>query len=188
MTPGAARRAVLGLVLVLAPALVGAQGIGDVAAKEKQKRTASPHDKSRVLTNDDLSKGEKSGSPAAAPAAAPASSSGADKERERSSKEQEGNPPADTAVEQAQAAADAARASVVAAEEHVKELQDKLNPMSPSFIYGGTQLGDAVGEEMRTREELRVAEAQLAGARDGLVKANQALEDARRGVRRAPRE
>jgi len=176
------RRSLVGLVLVLVPALAGAQGIGDVAAKEKEKRAAAPHEKTRVITNDDLTKGEKKPSDGAS---APSSGS-ASSERVRSTKEQEA--PADSTVEQAQAAADAARSAVVAAEEHVKELQDKLNPMSPSFIYGGTQLGDAVGEEMRTREELKVAEAQLAGARDGLVKANQALEDARRGVRRAPRE
>ncbi|HXK12088.1 MAG TPA: hypothetical protein VMT70_20785 [Vicinamibacteria bacterium] len=178
------RRSLVGLVLVLVPALAGAQGIGDVAAKEKEKRAAAPHEKTRVITNDDLTKGEKKPSDGAS---APSSGS-ASSERVRSTKEQEGGPPADSTVEQAQAAADAARSAVVAAEEHVKELQDKLNPMSPSFIYGGTVVGDAVGEEMRTRQELRVAEADLAGAREALQKATQALEDARRGVRPARRE
>ena len=70
---------------------------------------------------------------------------------------------------------------MVAAEEQVKALGDKLNPMSPSFIYGATQTGDAVGEEMRTREALKQAEAQLGETRDALVKANQAYENARLG-------
>jgi hypothetical protein len=186
-------RALLVLLALLLPALGLAQGIGDVAARERQKRdTKGPGDKPRVLTNDDLPKREP-GKPASAAAAGGGAASGAESSSEdekirRQEEKEGGSSPADSAVAQAQANADAARDTVVAAEARLKELQDKLNPMSPSFIYGGTRTGDAVGEEMRTREEMRQAEAELEAARAALVQANQALEDARRAARLSPSE
>ena len=167
--------------LLLFPGLVLAQGLGDVAARERQRREAAgPGEKPRVLSNADLQ--PKGPGNASTPADAP----GAGPEPEpslRGDRDQRGNPEAPagpTPLEEAQAAVDAARAAVVAAEERVKALGDKLNPMSPSFIYGVIQTGDAVGEEMRTREELKQAEAQLVDMRDALVKASQAYESARR--------
>jgi hypothetical protein len=180
-------RALLVLLALLLPALGLAQGLGDLAARERQKRQAKgPAGTARVLTNDDLPAREPGTSSASAPAA-PASEGSSETQR-RNPDDREGSPPAASAVAQAQEAADAARDAVVAAEARLKELQDKLNPMSPSFIYGVTQTGDAVGEEMRTRDELRQAEGELAAARTALVQANQALEDARQAARRAPPE
>jgi hypothetical protein len=167
--------------LLLAPGLVLAQGLGDVAARERQKREAAGHrEKPRVLSNDDLQQKDPGN------ASTPAEASGTDPESEpslRGDRDQRGSQEGaqrQTRLERAQAAVDAARAAVVAAEERVKAQGDKLNPMSPSFIYGGTHTGDAVGEEMRTREELKQAEAQLVEMRDALVKASQAYESARR--------
>jgi hypothetical protein len=66
------RQALAAAALVLAPVLASAQGLGDTAAREKQKREEQARDASktkRVFTNDDLPVG---GVPAKDPAAAPA--------------------------------------------------------------------------------------------------------------------
>ena len=171
--------------LLLGPGLVLAQGLGDVAARERQKRQAAgPRPNARVLNNDDLQHKDAgtTSTPAPSPVAdATAPDSAPSLAGDRDERGNEEAAERQTRVEQAQASVDAARAAVVAAEERVKALGDKLNPMSPSFIYGVTQTGDAVGEEMRTREELKQAEAQLGETRDALVTANQAFENARRG-------
>lgn len=173
------------VVLLLAPGLVLAQSLGDVAAREQQKREAAgPRPNARVLTNDDLPQrdaGRASTSAPVANAPAPSSEPSLGGDRDQRGNENEEAAPRQTQLEQARAAVDAARSAVVAAEEQVKALGDRLNPMSPSFIYGATQTGDAVGEEMRTREALKQAEAQLGETRDALVKANQAYENARLG-------
>jgi hypothetical protein len=164
--------------LLLLPGLALAQGLGDVAARERQKREAAgPVEKPRVLSNADLQPKDSGSASTPAPGAGPASEPSL-----RGDLEQSGNqeaPAGPTPLEEAQAAVDAARAAVVAAEERVKALGDKLNPMSPSFIYGAVQTGDAVGLEMRTREELTQAQAHLAETRDALVSAGQAYEKVR---------
>jgi hypothetical protein len=183
-----APRLLLALALTLVgPGLVQAQGLGDAAAREKQKRAAAgARPPARVLSNDDL---PKEGGTAAASAqeasAAPASTRDPD---DRVQGAPEEGTSREAQLKQAQAAVDEARGGVGAAEERVKELGDKLNPMSPSFIYGSMQGGDAVGEEARTREALKAAEAQLAEARSALVKANQAYENVRLGRTPASRD
>lgn len=181
------RRSILVLLTLLLAGPALAQGIGSVAAKEKQKRDATGQkEKPKVITNDDLkSEQGKSGTAAPAPDAssAPASERGNPDAHKYAQAPGEANP-----LDQAQAAVDNARGAVVAAEEKVKALGDKLNPMSPSFIYGQAQSGDAAGEEIRTREALRQAEAELAQARDALVKANEAYERVRQGQPAKPRE
>ena len=183
------RRSLLVLIVVSVPGFVCAQGLGDVAAKEKQKRQAAPKTKTRVITNDDLktdeaSKGKSETTSGASPATEPTPTpSGYQAQREGP---RSGEGEADSqqqAVAQAQAQVDGARSAVVAAEARVKELGDKLNPMSPSFIYAQNHTADAAGEEIRTREALKGAEAQLASARDALVAANRDLDDVRQGRR-----
>jgi hypothetical protein len=183
------RRLLLVLVALLVPGLVSAQGLGDAAAREKQKRKANPNaGKARTITNDDLKKEEDgktksdSGTSGASPTldSSPASgSSQAQRETSRST-EASGDSQA-TAVDRAQSQVDSARSAVVAAEAHVKELSDKLNPMSPSFVYGQPNAADPTGEEMRTREALKGAQAELDAARANLVKATRDLEDVRQG-------
>jgi len=56
--------------------------------------------------------------------------------------------------------------------------------MSPSYVYGQANAADATGEEIRTREALKAADAELAGAREALVQANKNFEDVR--LRRKP--
>jgi len=67
-----------------------------------------------------------------------------------------------------------------APEAQVRELSDKLNPMSVSYIYGAGGSNDA-NEELRVREELRQAESGLLAARQGVEAANRNLEDFRQG-------
>jgi hypothetical protein len=182
------RRSILVFLTLLLAGPALAQGIGSVAAKEKQKRDATGQkEKPKVITNDDLkSEQGKSGTATPAPEAsstAPASESGNPDAHKYAQAPAEPNP-----LDQAQAAVDSARGAVIAAEEKVKALGDKLNPMSPSFIYGQAQSGDAAGEEIRTREALRQAEAELAQARDALVKANEAHERVRQGQPARARE
>jgi hypothetical protein len=182
----ATRSLLVALVLAL-PGLALAQGLGDAAAREKQKRQATPNKTKRVITNDDLRKDEpdkKAEGQGASPAqesGSAASPSGYQAERESRSHTASESDSRQQAIDQAQAQVESARSAVIAAEARVKELGDKLNPMSPSFIYGQAQSGDAAGEEMRTREALRAADAELAGAREGLIQANKNLEDVRQG-------
>lgn len=179
-------RSLLVAVALALPELALAQGLGDAAAREKQKRQTAPKNKTtRVITNDDLRKDEpdkKAEGQGASPAQEPAASSSSyQAERESRSNTASESDSRQQALDQAQTQVDSARSAVVAAEARVKELGDKLNPMSPSFIYGQAQSGDAAGEEMRTREALRAADAELAGAREALVQANKNLEDVRQG-------
>ncbi len=62
----------------------------------------------------------------------------------------------------------------------MRQLSEKLNPMSVSYIYGAGGSNDA-NEELRVRAELREAESQLQAARQALVTANQNLQGARQG-------
>jgi hypothetical protein len=62
----------------------------------------------------------------------------------------------------------------------IKELQDKLNPMSTSYIFGASGSNDA-NEELRVREELRQAERDVASAREQAAAARKTLEDFRQG-------
>jgi len=173
------RRLLLALLMLLAPGLVLAQGLGDAAARERQKREASGHHKARVITTDDLPKPDESRASAPAPAPEAAGSRSESGSRDPDQRRVGGEAAGKPELDQAQARVDEARSAVTAAEERVKELSDKLNPMSPSFIYGGTGQGDMVAEEARTREELQQAQAQLEAARATLVGATQAYEDLR---------
>jgi len=191
------RLSLVALLALLVPALAAAQGLGDAAAREKQKRQSTPAKaKAKVLTNDDLKKEEhgkektdaaSGGATGASPTLEPAPAAGgqADRERPRGTDAAEGGDSREAAVQQAQTRADAARAAVADAEARVKELGDKLNPMSPSFVYAQPNAADAAGEEARTREALRNAEAQLDAARQALVAADRDLEDVRQGRRPA---
>ncbi len=78
----------------------------------------------------------------------------------------------------------AARERAVAGlEAELQTLQAKLNPMSGSFIYGGTGSNDPA-EEARVRSRLPVLEQELARARQTLAEARDAAE--RRGRERPP--
>lgn len=177
---------VLGLVLV-APTL--AQGLGDTASREKAKRAANAEakkEKAKSFTNEDLEAGRPPGTKpesgadaapalsedASAPAQAPAPGAGEDRlTEERSYRD----------------AITAAQQGVTAAETRIRQLSEKLNPMSVSYIYGAGGSNDA-NEELRVRAELREAESQLQAARQALVSANQNLQGFRQGRPSGPLE
>jgi hypothetical protein len=168
---------VLGL---LAPALAAAQGLGDTAAREREKRAkqavknAAP---ARVFTEADLDAGRPPGqAEAAGQSTAPA----------HEAPTEAGPPP----LEDPQAAVRPyienlrqAQARVEAVEARMRELQGKLNPMSTTFIYGASGSNSA-NEEAEVRQQLQEAESEMREARVALTAASQAMEDARRG--RAP--
>lgn len=177
------------LILVLGalalPAEAAAQGLGDTAARERDRRAkkaaAQKKEPAPVFTNDDLGEGpdaSASGKGNAAGAATPAVPSESPPQRrsddrgERPSQEQ----PYVNAV-------NAAQNHVNGVETRIRQLGDKLNPMSGSFIYGPTGSNNA-NEEAQVRAELTRAEAELNQARQDLASAQQALADFRRG--RAP--
>ncbi len=158
--------------LVALPAAVAAQGLGDAAARERARREkeTARGQKERTFSNDDLSgdkaAGDKSATGESKQTAgtynAPASS------RAPRSESNEGGAGNDDAAPEPPAPPPPRDLSGL--EARVKALQDKLNPMSGSFIYGATGSGDA-GEELRVRSELQQAEAELAQARQAAAAA-----------------
>jgi hypothetical protein len=168
------RIAVLGLLAVALPALGAAQGLGDVAAREKARRAKQAKAEPKVFTNQDLDGGRPPSATGSGDAGAAA---------ESGSEASPAEPAPDDRMAQERPLLDAitsAQTNVSAIEARIKELGDKLNPMSGSFIYGPTGSGDA-NEEARVRDEMRQAEAQLVEARQALAAANQALQDTRQG-------
>jgi hypothetical protein len=171
-------------LLLLVAVDVGAQGLGDTAARERQKRKAESG-KPRVYDNDDLQKGRPAGqktSEESAREAAPAPAAQPSDEPD----------PADAAaqerrvlVERAQANLEASEARVARLEARIKALEDSLNPMSPSFVYGAMAGMSAAGGELRARDELRAAQNELVEARQAVEADRKALDEARsdRGIR-----
>ena len=172
---------VLSLGLLLAwPCLGAAQGLGDAATREKQKRAAQAASGKatpvRVLTEADLAEGRPPGQTSSPASAAATPSEG------RLSTEA---PPSTVVDSDAQLrpylnAVTSAQARVEQLEAQIRSLGAKLNPMSTSFIFGATGSNSA-NEEAQVREGLRQAESGLAEARKALDAANQALADNRRG-------
>ena len=172
------------------PVASAAQGIGDAAARARQERASrAPEEKTtepRSYSNDDLeglaektnedSEGTVSTtgdvSPSAAGPRAPTRSGGATREEERAGHLE----PFEDAVTQAQG-------RVQTLEATVEDLQQRLNPMSTTYVYGGT--AGPVGasqadEERRVRQELAAAERELEQAREAVTAAEAALAGARR--------
>jgi hypothetical protein len=67
-------------------------------------------------------------------------------------------------------------------EKRIRELNDRLNPMSRDYVYGAARSGDAAGEELRIKQELSELEERLVRARQDLARANEGL-----GAAREPR-
>lgn len=166
-----------------------AQGLGDAAARERQKREAKKaSDPGRVYSNDDLpvpdpeaakKKGAEAPASTTAAADAEAGGSGDDAASVFAARKQR--------VADAEAAAKSAQSAVDGLEARIRQLQDMLNPMSPGFIYGSATTGDMAGAEARARQELTQSEARLAEARKALAAANQELENAQLGRLPSPR-
>lgn len=174
--------AVPALITLLLGGAVGAraQGLGDAAARERQKRDAQQKAKepARVYDDQDLpqhepEKGDKkkgTGNAATPPVASPSGSDAASENATRRGR-----------VAEAEAAVTTAKAEVDRLEARVRDLQAMLNPMSTTYIYGTRVSGDLASEEARVRDDLRQTEARLADARKAVDAANKGLEDAQLG-------
>jgi len=178
-----ARSVLAAIVLLCVPVAVQAQGLGDAAARERQKRKTTTGKETRVYDNDDLraqqpAKKDGDKSKAAEEPEAAAAVSSPEPTYEGSAAERTDR------VDNAQKALNAAEANLGRLEARIKELQDKLNPMSPSFVYGPSAGMSAPGADLQVREELRRTEGELPEARSAVDSARKALDDARSG--RAP--
>jgi len=173
-------RAAATCLLALAASASAAQGLGDLAARERAKRAAEAKKKKeppKSFTNEDLEAGRPPGTkPAEGEGEAPAPTG----------REGAAPGPVEAPLERERPYLDAvssAQQALTAAETRVKAISDKLNPMSVSYIYGAGGSNDA-NEELRVRAELTQAESELQAARQALATANQNLLAARQG--RAP--
>ncbi len=169
--------------LLLVPGLATAQGIGDVAKREREKRKTTPAKEPYVYDNQDLRKEEppKTGQGKAAEASSqePAESVPQVEAVPDSGPSEFDMARARTAEAEKQLAD--AEAGLAALQARIKGLQDKLNPMSPSFVYGQPNAADPRAEEARTRDDLSKAEAELPEAQKAVEEARKALDDARLG-------
>jgi hypothetical protein len=173
-------RRVLALLVVfpLLAGLASAQGLGDAAAKERQKRHEERGKQPRVYDNQDLDEGK----PAKKPGTSTEEAASATPPAEAPEDDDRRAIDADHArVVEAEAQLKAAEDNLAALQSRKKAAEDKLNPMSPSFIYGAAASIDAAGEEMRTKEELQKIEAELPEAQKAVDQARKALDDARSG-------
>jgi hypothetical protein len=169
-----------------------AQGLGNVAAREKAKRAESKAKKTeaKVFTNTELEEGRPPGwkdegagesvPSEASPESSPTPGEGTQPRTVTTSERAEQERSYLEAITEAQQ-------GVNAAEGRVRQLQEKLNPMSVAYIYGAGGSNDA-NEELRVRQELTQAEAQLQGARQQLGTANKGLQDFRQGRPSSPPE
>jgi hypothetical protein len=173
------------LAVFLVPAAAQAQGLGDVAARQREVRqkTGKKPEAAPVFTNHDLDARRPPGSEdesedAAEPAVSSSSSSSVPDESDLARESYEDRDadvaPQTDAVNQAQAEVDSIT-------RQIRELSSRLNPMSTDYVYGAAASGDAAAEEIRVRNELNQLEARLVEARQELARANDALNTARRG-------
>jgi hypothetical protein len=172
---------VLALLALALPAGAAAQGLGDTAAQQREKRAKEAQAKkaeSKVFTNEDLAAGRP---PEEKTADGKASGTGTGSAAPEASGASEAPPEPDRlALEQPYIQAiRSAQDQVTSLEARIRELGAKLNPMSTTFIYGSVA-GNGANEEAQTRAALSQAEAQLAEARKAVVAANQSLQDFRR--------
>jgi len=169
----------LGLVVLAGVTAGSAQGLGDTAARERQRRKKEAEAKKTApsFTNADLEKDHPPATPGEKPSSPTASEGSATPPGRRSGEMSE---PVDAHADSERPYRDAvsdAQSKVASLEARIKELGEKLNPMSGSFIYGATGSNSA-NEEAQVRDQLRQAEAELPEARQQLADATRALDEA----------
>ena len=169
----------LGVLSLALAAPLAAQGLGDTAAREKAKRSAKPPAKTepaKVFTNEDLAAGRPPGTKP--------DSGGSEAPPPLPDSNGEAPPPSgEDRLAQERPYLDAinvANSEVTRIETLIRQLSDKLNPMSLSYIFGAGGSNDA-NEELRVRAELTEAERSLAAARQEVAAANKNLQDFRQG-------
>ena len=169
----------LAVVALAAPAASRAQGLGDTAAREREKRAKEPKDdkadpaRAYVYTNEDLEEGRPPGETRNEPSAAAGtsayrSSSSRSREESDSGSERGGD------QRQQLEALKEAQARVSSLEARIREAGSKLNPMSTDYIFGASGSNNP-NEELQVRQELSSLQAQLTAARQELARANEGL-------------
>src|SRR5258708_7193495 len=187
------RQLVIAIVLLLAPAIILAQSLGQAAAQERERREKKAREgkpaEGRVFTNDDLkgsqgaatTKGETASS-SHSEGGSPARAGGADTEpkgtREGGSGESSESAGWRGRAVGARAALDLAPARGAALPSPIDQLQQELNPMSASYVLDPNRF-------LRIQEEIRNAQAELAGAREQTRAAQEASDQLAEEARRA---
>lgn len=157
------------------PGLAAAQGLGETADRERERREKESQEKKGeesgpVYTNHDLDairppeaksdSEDDSGDDAASSSASPRR-----EERPRPSGRVRGR---DDPDRQRRDEVSRGQAEVDGIEARIRELNGKLNPMSRDYVYGEARNVDAANEELRIRAELSELEDDLRRARQDL--------------------
>jgi len=180
---------VLRLVFALAalglPAAVAAQGLGDTAARERERREkenqAKKGEEAQVFTNHDLDAIRPPDADDDSEEDDAGASGASDSREERPSRPAGRIRGRDDDLRPYRDGVSGAQAEVDQIQAQIQELNSRLNPMSRNFIYGAAQSGDAAGEEIRIKGELAELEERLGQARQNLAAATESLQAARDG-------
>jgi len=174
------------LVGLALPALVAAQGLGDAAAREREKRVREKKPATaQVYTNDDLEAGrppESEGEGESSDGGSSSSSeSGGGESSSRAGREEREPLPDRLAADRPYIeAVRTAQSEVASIEDQIRQANARLNPMSTDYIYGASGSNDP-NEELRLRQELTELQARLVDARRAVATANEALRSHREG-------
>jgi hypothetical protein len=187
------RRLLIAIVLQLVPMAIFAQSLGQAAAQERERREKKARESKpaavRVFTNDDL-KGpdgtaSKKGDPASSSRSegvAAGRGGGADTApkgtREGGSEESSETAGWRERAVGVRAAVDQARAREGDIQSRIDQLQQEMNPMSPTYVLDPNRF-------LRIQEEIRNAQAELAGARQQTRAAQEAWDQLAEEARRA---
>jgi len=156
------------------PGLAAAQGLGETAARERERREKESKEKGEesgpAYTNHDLDairppEAKSDSEDDSGDDAASSSTSPRREERPRPSGRVRGR---DDPGRQRRDEVSRAQAEVDGIEARIRELNGKLNPMSRDYVYGEARNVDAANEELRIRAELNELENDLRRARQDL--------------------
>ena len=167
--------ALVAALLVLGiPGLAAAQGLGETADRERERRAKESQETGKesapVFTNHDLDairppEAKSDSEDDSEDEAASSSASPRREERRRPSGRVRGR---DDPGRQRRDEVSRAQAEVDGVEARIRELNGKLNPMSRDYVYGEARNVDAANEELRIRAELNELEDDLRRARQDL--------------------
>jgi chromosome segregation ATPase len=174
-------RLVIFLALTLVPGPLLAQGLGQAAAQERERRDklakegkAAP---ARSFTNEDLKGKGGSSKEAGASPAAPASASsreGSDGEGSEAAKARGWQQRAD----QLRARVDQAKARQVSIESRIGQLRQEMNPMNPNYVLDPNRF-------LRIQDQIRQAESELESVKSQIQAAQDAWSQFEDEARRA---
>jgi len=186
VTPRAVLRLAV-LVTLALPGLAAAQGLGDTAAREREKRAKEQKEQKEkpapVFTNDDLDAGRPPGEERDETGSSSSGSESSSDSESSGSSSREGPPPLPDRLAADRPWIDAvkqAQAEVASIEDQIRQANGRLNPMSTDYIYGPSGSNDA-NEELRVRQELTELQARLVEAREAVAAANAELRNHREG-------